>query len=386
MSKDFSRRRFIKVGGTAAVALSGAALLAACGDSTPTTAPVATTAAATTAAAASATTAAAAATTAAAAATTAAAGATTAAAAGTTVASTGALIPVKTGFASTTMNFLPWFVAIDKGMFKQNGMDVTTQFIAAGSTIVRSLASNDTMFIATAMEEVVIANSQGADVVLVSAMNDQTPYTLWVQPEIKTVKDLAGGKKVAIYANASSAEIQMRYLLEQNGLKPMTDTLILPAGGNSERLAALKSKQVSATLLSPPTDLKAEAEGFVRLAYMKDIIKKYNHEVVATQGKLVRDNPALVKAFLKAQSEAIIWLKKPENKAEAIQIGIKWTKATLDEATKSYDFLLPMFPDTGALDVGAFDFALEAMVKNNYVDKAYKKEQVLKLDLVPGAK
>jgi putative spermidine/putrescine transport system substrate-binding protein len=70
MSHDLSRRRFIKVGGTAAVALSGAALLAACGDNTATTAPAATTAAA-------------AATTAAAAATTAASGAaTTAAAAG----------------------------------------------------------------------------------------------------------------------------------------------------------------------------------------------------------------------------------------------------------------------------------------------------------------
>ncbi len=385
MSKNISRRRFIRVGGTAAAALSSAALLAACGDNTATVPAAVTTAAATT------TTAAAAvgATTAATGAVTTAAGAvTTAAGAATTavVAGTGALIPIKTGFASTTMNFLPWFVAIDKEMFKKNGMDVSTQFIAAGSTIVRSLASNDTMFIATAMEEVVIANSQGADVVLVSAMNDQTPYTLWVQPEIKTVKDLGGGKKVAVYANASSAEIQMRYLLEQNGLKPMTDTLIIPAGGNSERLAALKSKQVSATLLSPPTDLKAEAEGFTRLAYMKDFIPKYNHEVVATQGKLVREKPELVKSFLKAQSEAIIWLKNPANRAEALQIGIKWTKATPEEASKSYDFLLPMFPDTGAMDIGAFDFALDALVKNNYVDKTYKKEQVLKLDLVPGAR
>lgn len=360
MSQDLSRRRFIKVGGTAAVALSGAALLAACGDSTATTAPVATTAAA-------------------------AAGATTTAAAA-TAAQTGGLIPVKTAFASTTMNFLPWFVAIDKEIFKKNGLDVTTQFVTAGSTIVRSLASGDSMFIATAMEEVVIANSQGADVVLVSAINDQTPYTLWSLPEIKTVKDLGGGKKVGIYATASSAEIQMRYILEQNGLKPMVDTIILPTGGNAARLAALKSKQTAATLLSPPTDLQAEAQGFTRLAYMKDVIPKYNHEVVATQGKLVRDNPNLVKTFLKAQSEAIIWLKKPENRAEAIQIGMKATKATQDEAAKSYDFLLPMFPDTGALDMGGFDFALDALVKNNYVDKAFKKEDVLRLNLVPGAR
>jgi ABC-type nitrate/sulfonate/bicarbonate transport system substrate-binding protein len=178
----------------------------------------------------------------------------------------------------------------------------------------------------------------------------------------------------------------MRYILEQNGLKPMVDTIILPTGGNSARLAALKSKQTAATLLSPPTDLQAEAQGFTRLANMKDIIPKYNHEVVATQGKLVRDNPALVKAFLKGQSEAIIWLKKPENKAEAIQIGMKWTKANLEEATKSYEYLLPMFPDTGALDIGGFDFALDALVKYNYVDKDYKKADVLKLNLVPGAK
>ena len=374
MSRDITRRNFIKVGGTAAVALSGAALLAACGD-TATPASVATTAAT------SATTAAAAA-----GATTAAAGATTAAATGTTVATSGALIPVKTAFASTTMNFLPWFVAVDKDIFKKNGMDVSTSFVAAGSTIVRSLASGDSMFIATAMEEVVIANSQGADVVLVSAINDQTPYTLWSLPEIKTIKDLGGGKKVGIYANASSAEIQMRYVLEQNGLKPMTDTIILPTGGNAERLASVVSKQTVATLLSPPTDLKAEGQGLNRLAYMKDIIKKYNHEVVATQGKLTRDNPNLVKSFLKAQSEAILWLKDKANRDEAIKIGMKWTKATEDEATKSYDFLLPMFPDTGALDVDAFNFALDALVKNNYVDKTYKKEQVLKLDLVPGAK
>ncbi|GAB7389153.1 ABC transporter substrate-binding protein [Bacillaceae bacterium] len=284
---------------------------------------------------------------------------------------------IKLGAAQiTTQDFLPWFVGMEKGIYKKYNLDVSLESVEGGVVALRGLQAGDYQFIASLPESVISGVSKGAAMKIIGTLSDQTLFKVFVTPDIRSVEDLKG-KAAAVLQPGNGTDVQMRWWLQQHGLEPDKDVRIISAGGNPARLAALKSGQVKVTLFTPPTDIEAEKAGMKQMAVMRDELKSYNQDTIVTTDKLIKENPALIKAFMEATAEAIAYVKDPDHYDEVVQIAVKHMGFSEEVTKRSLDFVMPSIPDKAKLNTEGIKLAIELTKRVGVLDKDITVEDVV---------
>ncbi|MDP9130419.1 MAG: ABC transporter substrate-binding protein, partial [Candidatus Binatota bacterium] len=183
-------------------------------------------------------------------------------------------------------------------------MDVQLIYMNSGSTAVAAMLSGDTPISQTAGPGVINATMNGSDTVMIAGGNVTLDYWMLSRPEIKTAEQLKGGA-VAISRFGSASDFIVRYALQRLGLVPVKDVAILQVGSLTERLAAMETKRVQATVLAPPAMYQAQMRGFNLLADISALGLPYQATGVATTRKFIRDRTDVVRRYIKAHVEAV---------------------------------------------------------------------------------
>jgi NitT/TauT family transport system substrate-binding protein len=287
---------------------------------------------------------------------------------------------VKIATVSNTIDFLPWYVAQEKGMFEKFNLKVEMVAVDGGVVGLRGLQSGDFQFISSLPESIITAVSSGGNVKLIGSLSKKTLFSVFVSPEINKPEDLKG-KAAAILQPGNGVDIIMRWWLKQHGLVPDKDVRIVSSGGTPARLAALKNGQVQVTILQPPNDINGEKAGMKRLVNLSDELKDYNQDVIATNGNVIKDQPEVARAFMAATAEAIEFIKDSGNQKEVIQIGMKSLGTDEEVTTKSLNFAMDAFPDKAKLNIPGIEWAISAVKEvggitedlplNKLIDESY---------------
>ncbi len=282
-------------------------LLAACGDPTPTTTMA--TMAATTAVP---TTAAGAATTAAGqgAATTAPAGATTASGAATTAAAAATADPnLKTETVKVVhvpgLFFAPLYVAIDKGFFKEQGIEVQLDKAGAGSEVMAFLAQGQIDVGAVGLSAATFnALNKGFDFKIIASAgigpDKNSPTKFEVRKalvdggQVKKISDLKG-KKIAVAGGIGSAGAYLAVrALQTDGLTAKDVEFVNLA--NPDMVQALKNGAVDAALIGTPFSTQAIEQG-VGSILIDDWLPGYSTTTYMYSGKFVKERAAVGQRF-----------------------------------------------------------------------------------------
>ena len=96
----------------------------------------------------------------------------------------------------------------------------------------------------------------------------------------------------------------MRLVVKRYGLDPVKDLVILQGGTQPSRLQAVTAGSLDATLVSPPLDLTAKKQGLSILVNIADLGIPYPQLVIETTERFNREQPLVVKNFLKGFIEA----------------------------------------------------------------------------------
>jgi NitT/TauT family transport system substrate-binding protein len=200
-------------------------------------------------------------------------------------------------------NVIAW-VAKESGIFAKNGLDVQLIYFSGGTTSVMALVSGETPITQSAGPGVVNAVLGGSDAVMIAGGVVTLDYWLLSRPEVKTPEQLKGGA-VAISRFGSASDFIVRYALQRIGLTPVKDVAILQIGALPERLAAMETKRVQATVLAPPAMYIALKRGFNIMADVAALGLAYQATGVATTRKYIREHPDTVRRYVKAQVEAV---------------------------------------------------------------------------------
>ncbi|MBI4528214.1 MAG: ABC transporter substrate-binding protein [Deltaproteobacteria bacterium] len=220
------------------------------------------------------------------------------------------------GYGAISADQLVIWVAKDAGIFARNNLEVQLVYFTGGAMSVMAMVSGDTPIIQASGPGIVSAALGGADAVYVAGGIVTLDYQLLTQPEIKTPEQLKGGS-VAIARFGGAADFVVRFALAKIGLNPLKDVTIAQIGSTPERLAALESRRVQATVLVPPTTFMAQKKGFHLLADVSTLGLAYQHQGVATTRRYIRERPDVVRNFVKSYIEAVHRLKTDR------QTGIK---------------------------------------------------------------
>src|SRR6266508_6242576 len=150
-------------------------------------------------------------------------------------------------------------IAKEAGVFKKHGLDPQLILTPGGSLGFQAMMGGDVAMVMAYGSAAGTSNLAGADVVIIASFLNTFPYSLISIPEIKKVDQLVGGK-VAISRFGSATDVSVRMSLAKVGLNPDKDVTILQIGTQTTRFAALQSKQVQATIITPPFTLTARKQ------------------------------------------------------------------------------------------------------------------------------
>ena len=232
--------------------------------------------------------------------------------------------PLRIAYTSIAVVYGPLWLTKEAGIFKKYGIDPEFIYIAGGPPSLQALIAGDVAIAFTAGGATVAANLAGSDVVLLGASIDSLPFELWSIPSIKEPAQLKGSK-LGVSRIGATTDFVARYLLKKWGLQPDKDVPIFQAGSGPQVFAALKGGSVHSGVLSTgPETLRAEAEGYVRLADVSASGLVYPFGPFAARQPFLKSQPDLVSRFMKAYVEGIHRFKT--DKTAALATLEKYTK------------------------------------------------------------
>jgi NitT/TauT family transport system substrate-binding protein len=264
-------------------------------------------------------------------------------------------------------DWIPWY-AFEKGIFKDNGLEVDLQSINGGSQTSAALISGNIQIGQFGGSEALSANAGGADVVIVANLAPVYPYKLYVQKGIKTIADLKTKNpraRVGVSNAGGSSDIATRSALKAAGIDPEKDVDIVAVGSHANRTAALLAGTIDAGVDDPPEDLELVKAGLTPLIDLASQKLPAANTGVIMQRTYLNANRATVQAYV--DSLVIARLKMKSDKAGAVAVLGKYFKLDNQDALNSaYDFFMNevtvpyLYPE-----VTQFKDAVEILGKTN---------------------
>jgi NitT/TauT family transport system substrate-binding protein len=222
----------------------------------------------------------------------------------------GASERVKVGVLKLTSS-APIFIGVEKGFFKEYGVDPELVFFQAAAPIATALAAGQAEVGATGLTAALYNIVLGGEKLWIVADKGREwpgyPLTaIVVQKELwetglRTVRDLKG-KRIGVTQLGSTFHYHIGNILEKEGLT-LEDVKIVPLQALPSVMEALKGRQVEAILIPQPFPGTAEAQGFGKiLAWAGDLFPWqiatvfYSRKFAAERARAVNFMKGYVKA------------------------------------------------------------------------------------------
>ncbi len=212
----------------------------------------------------------------------------------------GKLAPLRIAIVSRSTLDMPFFVARERGFFREEGLEAEIILMKAIQTVQALLGGS--IDFGTATGTGVSAAVNGADMRVVLALTDKPSFDMVAVPTIKSVQQLRG-KKIGISAVGSLTEILARQILIANQVPPDQVTF-LPLGTSDVTYVALKAGVIDATMVQIPQNFLAQDEGFRKLASGADVYRAVQGGLTTTKAT-ISERPELVTKAIRATLRAV---------------------------------------------------------------------------------
>jgi ABC-type nitrate/sulfonate/bicarbonate transport system substrate-binding protein len=261
------------------------------------------------------------------------------------------------GMDAPTLSDLPLSLALKKDFFKPEGLSVLPVLFRSGPTAMQALVSGSIQF-STGFGTGTRAAMAGAPVKGIIGFNNKPAFILYGRREsgIRSIADIKG-KKIAVTGVGSTTDYAARAILTHNRIDPDKEVSILAVGSESV-FAALQKGAVDAAILWAPGFAIAEKLGMVRLQSLADILELPGSGVVVSD-QLIKENPLLIKKFLRGTVKGFHYVHDPKNKDEIVSSITKDFSLERDIADTNYKFMLSILSTDGNISQRAIENGIE---------------------------
>lgn len=262
-----------------------------------------------------------------------------------------------TGFAADTtvrvsiMNLsdaLPFFVAMDQGMFEKRGLRIEATAVANQSIVISSLVSKSADVGFSVPPTIIQAKDNGIDTVVVSGATEfPLPKPAYAGilartgSDVKTAKDLIG-KKVGVIGLNSFHHIMARRWLAEN--KADADKVTFVEVGLPQMADLMRSKQIDAVVTVDPfyNQMIGQNVGYSFGDYLETVPNGTPVDFYVSTKDWAERNLETVRKFREAIADGIGFIKA--NEASARESLAKWTKLppAVIAATRMPNFTTPV--------------------------------------------
>lgn len=227
------------------------------------------------------------------------------------------------------IQFAPMYVAIEKGYFRDAGIDLELdyKFETDGVALV---GAGELHFAVVSGEQVLLARAQGLPVAYVAVWYQQYPVSVVAKSELGILipQDLEG-KKIGLPGLFGANYVGLRALLHEAGLEESDVTLDAVGFNQVELMMAGEQNIIVGYAANEPIQLRAQGVAVTEIR-VADYVQLASNGILASE-KVIAEDPTLVRAFVGA------FLK-----------GLEDTIANPDEALTISKSHIPNFADLDA--------------------------------------
>jgi len=239
---------------------------------------------------------------------------------------------VRISYSSRSNSVTPFWVALQKGFFKEEGLDA--ELIQVNPRLGAIAVLNGDLDFTTTFGSTLRSIVQGGfPVKFVFVSVKKSEHSLIVRPEIKDIKGLAG-KRFGVATLLGSDQRAGEEMMRAKGFSPAA-LKIIALGDSPVRMQAIRAGIVDAIAIGPPQDLMLKAEGYTILAGPQDVEIALPTSGLAVTSRMLQENPQLIKRTLRAMLKAQRFVF--ENKRETLQIMMRWLEQSPEVAERSYE-------------------------------------------------
>jgi NitT/TauT family transport system substrate-binding protein len=245
----------------------------------------------------------------------------------------------------------PFAVALEKGYFKEAGVDVTGFITSAGGgTTVRNAMASEIPYGEVALPAAIAALKQGVDLTIVHGGVLSLADIYWVAKAgspLASINDLKG-KKLGYSSPKSVTDMVSTMALNKAGILPNVERKA--AGSLSAALTALREGALDAVYTTEPVYSREKAT--LKLVFRStDQLPNTTQTVGVVRTDYLKKNPGVIKAIIAARRKGVEFIVK--NPAEAGEIMAKHYKMPADVAKNAINEILASkgtYWSTGKLD------------------------------------
>jgi NitT/TauT family transport system substrate-binding protein len=198
---------------------------------------------------------------------------------------------------------IPSYIAMDKGFFKEEGLDAKFVELAGKPLMTAGLTGSvDFIPIPSGGAQAVL---KGAPLRYVVGESLKPQWIIVVKPDIKKVEDLKG--RTLAYARVGAADYDegATALDRFFNMKVGRDYKVIQFQGEPERIAALSNGDVDGALVSVPRAYQANKAGFHVLIRTGDYLPRAGGTFWTTEAYFQK-NPETVKKFIRAIAKGVM--------------------------------------------------------------------------------
>jgi ABC-type nitrate/sulfonate/bicarbonate transport system substrate-binding protein len=248
---------------------------------------------------------------------------------------------VRVSVTNLNMSFLPAGVALKKGFFRDEGLEVEIIRMNVPNSVT-ALVTGDIGY-TLIFGSVVRGALRGMPMRAVAGLLDAPTHALIAKPEYKSVKELKG-KVLGIGNFGGTDDVAARLMFKHFGVDPEKELKILVLGPDRARLAGLRENLVDVVSVAPPADAVGKQMGFNVLARAYELFS-FPFIGVGANLKSLKERPDEVKRVVKAVIRANRFIR--EDRQGAVNVLAEWGRVEREQALASYDSTVKVFSPDG---------------------------------------
>jgi NitT/TauT family transport system substrate-binding protein len=261
---------------------------------------------------------------------------------------TAKLTPVRIAVVSRGTLDLPFWVARERGFFRDENIDAEIILFKASLTVQAMLGGS--VDFGSATGTALSAAVNGVDVRIVMAMSERPSFDLIGHASIASIQQLRG-KRIGFGGVGGLPELIIRQILLAHQI-PTDQVTFLSLGGGDVSYMSLRAGVIDAVMLQVPNTFIAQDEGFLKIASGADYYRVVQGGLAVTKTFLA-EKPEVVTKVIRATLRALRLLKN--DRKYALDVLLKKNYVELGKerdrfAERAYDAATQAFLLSGVVD------------------------------------
>ena len=253
----------------------------------------------------------------------------------------------------------PTLVGIEKGYFKQNGLEAELIPFKGGPDLLKGVLSGSADIGITGATDPLVFRDRGTPIRALATIVEKNHFTLTVLPKIRRLEDLKGGT-IGCTVVGSTTWVFARMLAKKMNWDPEKDVRIVGVGGLDAQMAALKRGEIQGTIFGD-AGVVIEAEGSGRiLMRLDELTPKWISLVAYSTDDIIKTKRDVLQRTLKSVFQGARFCR--DNADESIKIAAKAIGWPEPATRRAYELLRPLLSTDGRMDLDAMKFMQDTLL------------------------